>query len=201
MAFVCDIPARAGKAARVKAGGAIRLINTLGSQVVDTWAFNAADTSEFMSMEHTRVMLGRVSPRKGDKLFSNRRRPMLVLEEDTSPGVHDTLRAACDPERYRLLGFSSHASCAENLTTALAELGLTAPHNPCPLNMFENCPVGEDGALIVVPPPVTAGQYVVLRALIDTVVVFSSCPMDVFPTNGPDCTPKPIAYEILETPA
>jgi hypothetical protein len=30
---------------------------------------------------------------------------------------------------------------------------------------------------------------------VDTVVVFSACPMDVFPTNGPDCTPKPVAYQ------
>src|SRR5262249_58667679 len=83
----------------------------------------------------------------------NRRRPLLRMTEDTSPGVHDTLRAACDPVRYRMLGFEQHASCAENLTAALEDLGLKAPHSPCPLNMFENCPVGEAGALVVVPPP------------------------------------------------
>jgi uncharacterized protein YcgI (DUF1989 family) len=44
---------------------------------------------------------------------------------------------------------------------------------------------------------VKAGQHVVLTALVDTVVVFSACPMDVFPTNGADCTPKPFAYQML----
>jgi uncharacterized protein YcgI (DUF1989 family) len=196
-ADLIEVPARTGKAVKLAQGASVMLINTLGSQVVDTWAFNAHDLAEHMSMEHTRVMLGRVNPRKGDQLFSNRRRPLLKMTEDTTPGVHDTLRAACDPVRYKLLGFEEHASCAANLVRALAELGLKAPHSPCPLNMFENCPVGADGVLVVVPPPVKAGEYVVLMAEIDAVVVFSTCPMDVFPTNGPDCTPKPVAYQVL----
>ena len=194
---VIEIPARGSKAVRLAVGWSVKLINTLGSQVVDTWAFNPHDMAEHMSMEHTRVMLGRVNPRKGDALFSNRRRPLLTMTDDTSPGVHDTLRAACDPVRYKLLGFETHASCAENLVVALAELGLKAPDSPCPLNMFENCPVAPDQTLVVVPPPVKAGDFVVLRAEIDAVVVFSTCPMDVFPTNGLDCTPKPAACQVI----
>lgn len=191
-----EVPARSGKAVKLQTGWSVKLINTLGSQVVDTWAFNADDLAEHMSMEHTRVMLGRLNPRKGDQLFSSRRRPLLKMTEDTSPGVHDTLRAACDPVRYKLLGHENHASCQENLAAALRELGLRAPHSPCPLNMFENCPVGEAGKLVVVPPPVKAGEYVVLTAEVDTIVVFSACPMDIFPTNGPDCNPKPVAYQV-----
>jgi len=194
-----EVPARSGKAVKLQAGWSVKLINTLGSQVVDTWAFNADDLTEHMSMEHTRVMIGRVNPRKGDLLYSSRRRPLLKMIEDTSPGVHDTLRAACDPVRYKLLGHENHASCAENLKAALQALGLRAPHSPCPLNMFENCPVGDDGKLVVVPPPVKAGDYVVLTAEVDSIVVFSACPMDIFPTNGPDCRPKPVAYQVSRT--
>jgi uncharacterized protein len=191
------VPARAGKAVQISRGERVRLINTKGSQVVDTWAFNATNAREFMSMEHTRVMLGKVNPKCGDHLFSNRRRALLNIIEDTSPGIHDTLRAACDPERYRLLGFEKHESCAENLVSALLELGCELEHLPCPLNVFENCHVQADGALTVVPPPVKAGQYITFKALMDVIVVFSACPMDVFPTNGPDCIPKPVAYELV----
>ena len=49
------IPARRGKAAFVAAGQVIRVINTHGEQVVDTWAFNRHDMTEFMSMEHSRA--------------------------------------------------------------------------------------------------------------------------------------------------
>ena len=47
------VPARQGRAQHLKSGACIRIVNTHGSQVVDTWAFNATDPDEFMSMEHT----------------------------------------------------------------------------------------------------------------------------------------------------
>ena len=49
------IPARRGKAAQMRRGQEITVVNTHGSQVVDTWAFNAADLTEWMSMEHSRA--------------------------------------------------------------------------------------------------------------------------------------------------
>src|SRR5256885_15627062 len=118
-AEIVEVPARSGRAVVLAKGESVKLINTLGSQVVDTFAFSRADLSEHMSMEHTRVMLGKVSPKKGDALYSNRRRVLLTMTEDTTPGTHDTLRAACDPVRYKLLGEENHASCAVNLVDAL----------------------------------------------------------------------------------
>jgi uncharacterized protein YcgI (DUF1989 family) len=99
-----EIPARRGKAVRVRSGQTVKVINSRGQQVVDTWAFNADDLHEFMSMEHSRVALGRIIPGIGDRLVTNRRRPILTLVEDTSGGFHDTLFAACDRWRYELLG-------------------------------------------------------------------------------------------------
>ena len=90
--------------------GLIKVINTSGTQVIDTWAFVLADPREFMSMEHTRVEIERVSPRAGDQLCTNRRRPILTLVQDTSPGVHDTTLAACDVYRYERLGAEGRAS-------------------------------------------------------------------------------------------
>src|SRR5262245_20990833 len=52
MSDTITIPARRGKAAYAAAGQIIRIINTHGEQVVDTWAFNRRDMTEFMSMEH-----------------------------------------------------------------------------------------------------------------------------------------------------
>ena len=49
------IPARRGKAAQMRQGQKITVVNTHGSQVVDTWAFNTADLTEWMSMEHSRA--------------------------------------------------------------------------------------------------------------------------------------------------
>lgn len=90
------IPARRGKAAFVKRGERVRVVNTHGQQVVDTWAFVRHDLREFMSMEHTRPTLEKIRPEVGDSLYTTRRRPIINIVEDTSPGVHDTLMAACD---------------------------------------------------------------------------------------------------------
>jgi len=87
---IITIPARRGKAARMALGQQVSVINTHGQQVVDTWAFNAADLNEFMSMEHSRVGFMKLRPAVGDAFVSNRRRPILTLVEDTSGGAHDT---------------------------------------------------------------------------------------------------------------
>jgi uncharacterized protein len=192
------VPARKGKAARLGRGERLRLVNTHGQQVVDTWAFNRDDIAEFMSMEHTRAHLQKILPTTGDTLYSNRRRPMLSFVEDTSGGIHDTLIAACDAPRYELLGVAGHHdSCADNLRAALAELGLAPPEIPAPLNMFMNIPVGPGGAISFAPSIAGLGSHVVLRAEIDLIIVFSACPQDIVPINGLDRTPKDVHFEIL----
>ena len=79
------IPARRGRATRLHSDQSIKVINTHGHQVVDFWAFSAEDVTEFMSMEHTRPTIGRIRPKVGDALVTNRRRPILTLVEDTLP--------------------------------------------------------------------------------------------------------------------
>jgi uncharacterized protein YcgI (DUF1989 family) len=121
------IPARRGVAAFVDAGRHVSVINTHGTQVVDTWAFVRSDPAEFMSMEHTRATTLELTPGVGEHYYSNRRRALLTVVEDTSPGVHDTLLAACDSYRYALLGCTEyHDNCTDNLTAALRVLGVAA---------------------------------------------------------------------------
>lgn len=192
------IPARKGKAGRLERGQLVKVINTHGQQVVDTWAFNAADPSEFMSMEHTRTALARVMVATGDVLVTNRRRPILTIVEDTSPGIHDTLLAACDSYRYEQLGcIGFHDNCTDNLTAALAELDVASARTPSPLNLFMNIPVEPDGRLSFQPPVSRAGDFVLLRAEMDCLVAFSACPQDMVPINGVDCVPTEAHFEVL----
>ena len=192
------IPARRGRALRLGAGESLRLINTHGTQVVDTWAFNAVDTAECMSMEHSRVAIGRIMPRPGDSMVTNKRRPILTLVEDTSPGIHDTLIAACDRYRYALLGAGEdHDNCTDNLHAALAALGLRAPETPSPWNMWMNIPVDAGGAVSFEPTVSSPGDHVVLRAEMDAIVAFSCCPQDIIPINGAACITRDAAFERL----
>lgn len=192
------IPARRGRAVRLAPGRLIQVVNTYGSQVLDTWAFGAADPLEHLSMEHTRSSNSRWTVGPGMVFVSSRRRPMLTLVEDTSPGVHDTLLPACSPELYRELGCAEgHGSCEENLHAALREVGLAVPFTPGPLNLFMNVPISPDGTLDRLPPASRPGDRVMLRAEMDLWLVFSACPQDVTPINGALRTPTDAHFRLV----
>jgi uncharacterized protein YcgI (DUF1989 family) len=194
------LPAREGIAVPLRAGERLRIVNTHGGQVVDTWALATDDVRECLSMEHTRTTLGKLVPGAGDHLYSSRRRPLLTLVEDTSPGVHDTLIAACDPERYRLLGVDGyHASCAENFLRALAPSGIHPDHVPSPLNLFMNIRWDQAGSLEFLASPAEAGDHVTLQAVTDVTVVLSACPMDLNPINTGG--PRDVGLEVLPASA
>jgi uncharacterized protein YcgI (DUF1989 family) len=191
------IPASHGKAVLVRKGETIEVINTHGNQVLDTWAFNATDISENMSMEHTRSVNSRVYVSAGDMLSSNLRRPMLRFVSDSSPGRHDGLLCACNQAVYTELGVETyHRNCHDNLQEALETFGAEPVPTPSPLNLFMNVTVGSDGAVIRKPPASQAGDKVEFVAEMDVVMVFSSCPQDITPVNGPSLNPSDAHYRI-----
>jgi len=196
MSEVHVVPARQGRAVALKAGQSIKIINTHGHQVVDTWAFNAADLNEFLSMEHMRAAIDRVRPKPGDKLVTNKRRPILTLVEDTSPGIHDTFIAACDIYRYQGLGVTEyHENCADNLRAGMAALELTPPEIPSPLNLWMNIPIRGDGSIGWEEPVSKPGDYVVFKADMDCIVAMSACPQDIICINKG--MPTDAHYEVL----
>jgi uncharacterized protein YcgI (DUF1989 family) len=107
------ILARSGAFVRLHPGKLLKIINTHGTQMVDTWAFTSLPNDtikessfkfKYLSMCHTRSALSKLTLNTNDALLDNVRQPMLTLVDDTSGGVHDLLFAACDPHRYEQLG-------------------------------------------------------------------------------------------------
>jgi uncharacterized protein len=184
------VPGGVGRAVRVGEGQYFRVTDVAGGQVGDLFAFSLTDPAEYASAEHTRVAIRRLFPRPGDPVLTNRRRPILSVVEDTSPGRHDMLYAACDPARYVLLGAdSAHRSCAGNLREAVGEHGLGLPSVPQPLNIFMDVRAQEDGTLVSHPASSRPGDYVAFRAAMDCLVVLSSCPMDLVNISAGGITP------------
>lgn len=178
------VAAGTGRAVVLRKGDRIQVIDVEGAQVGDVFAFAAGDPDEYLSASHTRTVTGRLFPAVGEHFVTNRRRPILRLVADTSPGVHDMLIAACDRERYRLLGAPEHRSCADNLREALAGIGVGVGVVPQPVNIFMNIPVTDGGRLSWLPAVSRAGDAVTFEADIDCVVVVSACPMDLNAING-----------------
>ena len=191
------VAAGTARAVVLHKGDRVQVIDVDGAQVGDVFAFAAGDPDEYLSASHTRTVTGRLFPAVGEHFVTNRRRPILKFAADTSPGVHDMLIAACDRERYRLLGAPVHRSCADNLRDALAEIDVTVADVPQPVNVFMNIPVTDDGHLSWLPAVSRAGDAVTFEADMDCVVVVSACPMDLNAINGERVTD--LALELTPT--
>ncbi|HSF94921.1 MAG TPA: urea carboxylase-associated family protein [Thermohalobaculum sp.] len=191
------VPARCGVAVRLSPGQRLTVINTHGTQVGDFWAFSAGNLEEYMSMEHVRADLRSIFPKPGDRLVTNRRRPILTFEEDSSPGVHDTMIAACDIDRYEQLGCTGyHDNCTDNLRMALIAIRQLAPAIPAPFNLWMNIPVADDGTCGFLPTVSSPGDQVVFRAEMPCIAVLSACPMDIVPINGPGGLVQDLKFEV-----
>ena len=188
------IPARSGRAARMTKGQTLKVINTHGTQIVDFWAFSAKDVREFMSMEHTRPIIGKLTPVVGDELRTNKRNVILKIVRDTSPGVHDTTIAACCPIRYKQMGVKGyHASCQENLFAALKSVRRTTTEVPSPFNLFQNSQYHPKRGLEFKPSVCKPKDYISFKAGMDCIVVFSACPQDLLGVNS---NPTEAHYQI-----
>ena len=195
------VPAGHGRAARVRAGQLVRVTDPFGGQVGDLFAFvddGGRGLTSSLSAAHTRGHTSRLFPAVGEDFVTAARTPILRLVEDTSPGRHDMLIPACDPERYRLLGVRPHRSCVENVHEALAALDLGVDVVPQPVNLFMNIPVEDDGALSWLPAPSRRGDAVTFVSHVDTVVVLSACPQDLVGINAG--APSDLLIEVLDRP-
>ncbi|MBB5776607.1 DUF1989 domain-containing protein [Nonomuraea jabiensis] len=190
------VPATEARAIKVRTGQRVRVTDLEGGQVGDVFAFAADDVNEHLSASHTRAATSRLFPAIGEQFVTDRRRPILTLVEDTSPGWHDMLIAACDPARYRALGVSGfHASCADNLARSMAGLGLATPVIPQPVNVFMRIPVADDGGLSWLNSISRPNDAITLEAAMDCVFVVSACPQDLVGINGHK--PTPLAIDLL----
>ncbi len=194
------IPPREGRGFEVSEGGRFRIVTPQGQQAADFFAYNAANTGEWLSPNHTWVRNRSVRLQPGDELQSRHRRPMLRLAEDGADGVHDLMIPACDQTRYEQLGHEGpHASCTDNLCNAMRRLGHSVDVIPQPVNFFTNTVVEADGAFNSPPNPVPPGAFVELEALMDLICVVSACPYDLFLADWPINSPERGPSELLVT--
>jgi len=182
------IPGSYARAFEVKKGQLLQIIDVEGQQVADFFAFHKADPEEKLSPPHTRTSLLSLSVKVGDKFRSSLRNPMFEVVEDTAKSI-DLLIAACDERRYLVdYGVENHRSCVANLEEVLKPYGITRNMFPEPFNIFQKTKIEPDGKLIQQPCPTKAGDYMVLKTLMDVIAAVSACPMDLNPIGGSKVT-------------
>ena len=178
------VPARTGVAFRVDAGTEIEIIDVEGEQPADFWAYYENDLNEYLSAPHTRIGNMKLLPGVGDAYLTNHRRPIVRVVDDPVP-VHDFLSAACDPWRYEELGLQGLARVLPGEPRAGdVPRRLRRVVCPQPFNIWTNFHLHPDGTFEIRRPATKAGDHIVLRAEMPSVIAVSACPQDITLTAG-----------------
>lgn len=199
MSGIAEIAPRSGTAFRLRAGELLTVIDPEGEQVSDLVAFAAQDMREVLSNGRTFDYEETIRLTQGNRIWSNRSRPMLEIVAD-SVGQHDFLLTPCSEATFRHFYPTKpvHRGCMGNLVEALAPYGVEEHQIPTAFNLFMNVPVdGASGKVRVLPPVSKAGDSIALRALIDLVVGLTAC--SAYDSNGGSF--KPIHYRIDQAAA
>ena len=179
------IPRQTGGGVEVRTGQRVKIIDIQGKQIGDLFAFVLDSPDEYLSPGHTRRKIESIYPVLNKPFYSNKRNPLLLLEEDTA-GVHDLLSPACDYYLYKDMDLGDdHPSCRGNLVATLKRLNFTPSSLPDPHNIFQNTPfVDLEGKQEWREPVTKAGDHVLLEAMKDLLVIVTACSMDIAPVNG-----------------
>jgi urea carboxylase-associated protein 2 len=177
--------------ARMRRGEALRLLNSAGNPGLSFFAWNANDPSERYNSADTIKIQWTSEMRKGRVLFSDMGRVLFSIIEDSCCG-HDTIiGGSTRASNLRKYGDAGLRSTRENFILAAGKHGLgvrdLAPAITffAPISIVDGHAVWRDG--------VALGDFVDLRAELDTIVVVSNCPHPL----APDLTFEPGSVEVV----
>lgn len=174
----------------VRRGEALRIDQQDGASTVALIAWNAADTSERLNLVDTVKVQWTTALGKGRVIFSDMGRVMFSLVEDSS-GAHDCLMggstAASNALKY---GNAKTRNTRDNFVLVAGKLGLDRRDIPAILNLFAPVRLEEAGGFRWQAKRSNSGDYAELRAEMDMLVGFSTCPHPLDP--NPLYAPGPV---------
>lgn len=188
------IPPQCGTAFSIGKGQVLRVIDPLGQQVSDLFAFAAEDHSSWLSSGRSLDYAGKIYLSTDDILYSNDSKPMFTVLADTV-GRHDFLLTPCSQRMFEILykHRGHHPSCFENLCTHLRPYGIGPQQIATTFNIFMNVTVDPQGNITVGVPASRAGDHIDLRAEMDMLCGLTACSAEGS-NNG---TFKPIEFAVL----
>lgn len=189
------IAPQSGCSFKIRRGQVLRVMDPLGEQVSDLFAFDEDDHDCQLSSGRSLDYASRIYLTTSDILYANNSKPMFTIIRDTV-GQHDFLLTPCSQEMFTLLykhkGY--HRSCFENLLNSLKEHGISGPQISTTFNIFMNVKVDPQGKISVGVPLSKSGDYIELRAEMDMLCGLTACSAEGS-NNGRF---KPIDFSILD---
>ena len=188
------IAPQSGCSFRIKRGQVLRVVDPLGEQVSDLFAFDEHDHEGWLSSGRSLDYASRIYLTTSDVLYANNSKPMFTIIEDTV-GLHDFLLTPCSQEMFEILyrHRGHHPSCFENLVNSLKEHGISGYQISTTFNIFMNVKIDPQGKMAVGIPTSKAGDHIDLRAEMDMVCGLTACSAEGS-NNGHF---KPIDFSIL----
>ena len=172
-----EIAPRSGTAFVLERGALLTIVDPEGEQVADLVAFAADDAREALSNGRTFDYEQTISLTTGNRLWSNRSRPLLTIVRD-DVGIHDFLLTPCSRDTWRLCYGGEHddvPGCFGNLAAALARFGIEPDAIPTTFNVFMNAQLNQTGRLDVRPPCSRPGDAFAVCAEDQLIVGLTAC--------------------------
>lgn len=189
-----ELAPRTGTAFVLERGAVLTVVDPEGEQVADLVAFAADDPREALSNGRTFDYEQTIALTTGNRLWSNRSRPLLTIVGD-DVGTHDFLLAPCSRDTWRICYGGAHddvPGCHGNLATALAPFAIAPDAIPASFNVFMRVELDPSGRVRVLAPRSRAGDTLALRAEERLIVGLTAC--SAAQSNNGRC--KPIRYTI-----
>jgi uncharacterized protein YcgI (DUF1989 family) len=160
----------------VSSGQLVQIIDLAGKQVASFVAVRKDGQEERLSPSTTITANASLVLKVGDRLFSQHRKPMFEIVED-SVARHDLLTSPLPVNEDSDSKTAIKKSTATSLEAAASGAGLAASDVTDPINFFKHVVIKQRGELDVKDSFAERNDTVVLRALADcTVVVANAYP-------------------------
>jgi uncharacterized protein YcgI (DUF1989 family) len=184
----------------IETGQRFKLTQPEGEQVADIISFNRDDPRELLSMHGSRAVNLSWKFTNPMTLYTNRTRPMWVIEEDLT-GENYCGGGYCSEHlntmRYGDKG-KGQPNCQQNLEKAISGYGMDRWNfniDAC-FNVFMTVAYDADGKWEIRDAKGKVGDYMIMKALMPQIVAISNCPILFNACNNYKL--KPLTLEILK---
>jgi uncharacterized protein len=205
--FEETVPAGANWSHVLKRGTTLRLTNLAGGANVSALFYNFELTSERLNLPDTLKCQHTAMLTKGHCLYSDMGRILVSITEDTC-GWHDPLAGVSNARivsqkygerNYQTARNDWYRNGYDNFLVELGKYNLGERDLAMNVNFFQKVTPDESGRLTHHPRHSRSGDYVDLRAEMNTLVILNTCihPLD----DSPIYAPQSVHLAIYSSPA
>ena len=190
----------------LKRATVLRITDLEGGANVGAMFYNFENPLERYNMPDTLKAQHIARLTRGFVLYSDMGRVLCSITEDTC-GWHDPLsghstaalvRAKYGEKSYQDARNDYYQNARDGFTIELAKYGLGERDLVANVNFFSKVVVADNGAMRYEPGHSRAGDFVDLRAEMNTLVILNTCQHPLDPT--PSYAPKPVGLAISRVP-